>query len=177
MTSTAPIPAHEEVTYCQRHPDVETALRCGRCDTLICPRCLVYTPAGTRCPDCARLRRPVMYELSVSHYLRAAAVVAGLGAVMGVVGAFLVPVGAGGFLFLTLAIFGGSALGGAVASALTRATRGKRGPAMQAAAVATLVLADVLRLSLAGGIDLVGRDLLGSLLVAMAAVVAWGRLR
>src|SRR3990170_407576 len=138
MTSTAPPPANEELTYCQRHPSVESALRCGRCETLICPRCLVFTPAGTRCPDCAKLRRPVMYELGVSHYLRAAAVAIGLGAVMGVVGAFLVPVGVGGFLFLTLAIFGGSALGGAVAEALTRATRGKRGVPMQAAAVATL---------------------------------------
>jgi hypothetical protein len=177
-SSPAPAPAPaEEVTYCQRHPSVETALRCGRCDALICPRCLVFTPAGTRCPDCARLRRPVMYELGVSHYLRAAGVALGLGLAMGVVGAFLVPVGFGGFLFLTLAVFGGSALGGAVAEALTRATRGKRGIPMQAAAVATLVLADVVRLTLAGGIDLVARDMLGTVLVALAAAVAWGRLR
>ncbi len=177
MTSTAPSPANEEVTYCQRHPAVESALRCGRCDTLICPRCLVFTPAGTRCPDCAKLRRPVMYELGITHYLRAAAVTILLGVAMGVVGVFLVPVRAGGFLFLALAIFGGSALGGAVAEALTRATRGKRGVPMQAAAVVTLALADLVRLTLAGGVDLVTRDLLGSLLVAIAAVVAWGRLR
>lgn len=176
MTSTVPTPA-EEVTYCQRHPSVESALRCGRCDTLICPRCLAFTPAGTRCPDCAQLRRPVMYELGASHYLRAAAVAIGLGLGLGIVGAFLVPVGVGGFLFLSLAVFAGSALGGAVAEALTRATRGKRGVPIQAAAVASLLLADLVRLSLAGGVDLVARDLLGTLLVVMAAVVAWGRLR
>jgi hypothetical protein len=177
MTSVSPAPTNEEVTYCQRHPTVETALRCGRCEALICPRCLVFTPAGTRCPDCAKLRRPIMYELGLSHYARAVAVAFGLGMVMGVVGAFIVPVRFGGFLFLTLAVFGGSALGGAVAEALTRATRGKRGPAMQAAAVATLLLADVVRLTVAGGIDLATRDLLGGVLVAIAAVVAWGRLR
>lgn len=176
MTSSVPSPA-EEVTFCQRHPTVESALRCGRCDTLICPRCLVFTPAGTRCRDCAKLRRPVMYELGVSHYLRAAGTAIGLGLGMGVVGAFLVPVGAGGFLFLAIAVFAGSALGGGVAEALTRATRGKRGVPMQAAAAASLLMADVIRLSLSGGIELVGRDLLGSLLVAMAIVVAWGRLR
>ena len=177
MTSMAPTPTNEEVTYCQRHPSVETALRCGRCDALICPRCLVFTPAGTRCPDCAQLRRPVIYELGLSHYARAAAVAIGLGAVMGVVGAFLVPVGIRGFLFLAVAVFGGSALGSAVAEALTRATRGKRGPVIQGAAVATLLLADVVRLVLGGGVDLVSRDLVGSMLVAVAAVVAWGRLR
>lgn len=176
MTSTAPSSASEEQTYCQRHPTVESALRCGRCDTVICPRCLVFTPAGTRCPDCAKLRRPVMYELSVSHYLRAAAVTIGLGAGLGVVGAFLVPARPGGFLFLALAIFAGSALGGAIASALTRATR-KRGTPVQAAAVATLLLADLVRLTLAGGLDLATRDVLGSVLLVIAAVVAWGRLR
>ena len=33
---------------CATHPEVETGLSCGRCETLICPRCLVQTPVGTR---------------------------------------------------------------------------------------------------------------------------------
>lgn len=41
------------VTYCARHPQVETMLRCGRCDTPICPRCMVHSGVGIRCPDCA----------------------------------------------------------------------------------------------------------------------------
>ena len=32
-------------------------LRCGRCETPICPRCLVGTPVGARCPTCARVKR------------------------------------------------------------------------------------------------------------------------
>ncbi|MDR3709000.1 MAG: hypothetical protein P4L33_11930 [Capsulimonadaceae bacterium] len=44
---------------CSRHPKVRTLLRCGRCETPICPRCSVYTPAGVRCRDCARNRIPI----------------------------------------------------------------------------------------------------------------------
>lgn len=40
--------------YCTRHPKVITRLRCGRCETPICPKCSVSTPAGMRCPTCAR---------------------------------------------------------------------------------------------------------------------------
>ena len=37
---------------CPRHPKEETRLTCGRCDQPICPRCMVYTSTGLRCPDC-----------------------------------------------------------------------------------------------------------------------------
>ncbi len=176
MTSM-PTPNTSEATYCQRHPSVESELRCGRCETLICPRCLVYTPAGTRCPDCAKLRRPPMYEFAPRDYVITGAVTLGLGLGLGVIGAFLLPVGLRGFLFLSLAIFGGSALGGGVAEVLQRATRYKRGPVMQAAAAGTLVLAAAVRLVLAGGLPLIAADLAVTLLLAIALVVAWGRLR
>jgi hypothetical protein len=42
---------------CARHPRTETVLRCGRCETPICPRCLVATPVGARCPTCAGVKR------------------------------------------------------------------------------------------------------------------------
>ncbi|HEY79158.1 MAG TPA: hypothetical protein G4O09_08610 [Dehalococcoidia bacterium] len=61
---------------CQRHPQVETNLRCSKCGTPICPRCLVQTPVGARCPDCARLSRLPVYQVPTTYYLRAS--VAGL---------------------------------------------------------------------------------------------------
>jgi len=42
---------------CARHPGTETVLRCGRCETPICPRCMVETPVGARCPSCAGVKR------------------------------------------------------------------------------------------------------------------------
>src|SRR5215210_2428458 len=55
---------------CATHPRVETYLRCGRCETPICPKCLIQTPVGTRCRACARLRRLPMYDLSPRFLLR-----------------------------------------------------------------------------------------------------------
>src|SRR6202022_4427072 len=46
-----------QTVRCARHPNTETVLRCGRCFTPICPRCLVSTPVGARCPTCAGVKR------------------------------------------------------------------------------------------------------------------------
>ncbi len=118
-----------------------------------------------------------MYEFATRDYLVLGAASLGLAVGLGLIGALLLPVGMRGFLFLTLAIFGGTALGGGVAELLQRATHYKRGPAIQVAAVATLAGAAVVRLVLAGGLQLVAVDLAVTLLLVIAAAVAWGRLR
>lgn len=64
--------AETESSFCARHPRVETRLTCSKCETLICPQCLVQTPVGARCSDCAQLRRLPVYNLSISIYARAA---------------------------------------------------------------------------------------------------------
>ena len=46
-----------ETLRCARHPNTETVLRCGRCETPICARCQIQTPVGARCPDCAQVKR------------------------------------------------------------------------------------------------------------------------
>ena len=159
-------------TYCQRHPDVETELRCGRCETLICPRCLVYTPAGVRCPDCAQLRRPPMYELGASHILKATGAAFGLGLAIGVASAILIPAFRGGFFLFLLGAVAGSGLAGAIVAAVTWATNGKRGATMQAIACAGVASAGLARIALTGEIDL-----LTLIVVGFGAVVAWQRLQ
>jgi hypothetical protein len=62
---------------CAADPSVETYLRCGRCDTPICPRCLIQTPVGSRCRSCAQIRRLPMFVLRPVDYLKA--IGAGLG--------------------------------------------------------------------------------------------------
>src|SRR5438067_13018478 len=76
---------------CARHPNVETELRCGKCDTPICPRCMVQTPVGARCRDCANLRRPVLYTVSPLLLARAAGAALGLAVVIGLLWAWLLP--------------------------------------------------------------------------------------
>lgn len=63
---------------CAIHPDVETGLTCSKCGKPICPKCLVQTPVGARCPQCARLKKLPTFVLSRGDYVKAALV--GLGA-------------------------------------------------------------------------------------------------
>ncbi len=166
------------LTYCETHPDVESELRCGRCERLICPRCLVYTPGGVRCRDCAQLRRPPMYELATEHLVRAGGAAAAVGAALGLAGALLLPPGSRvPFFGLLLALFAGSGAGTLMAEAITRATRGKRGPAVQWIAVAGLVLAALIRLAITREFGQLTGDLLGLVALVIALAVAWGRLR
>ena len=62
----------EQPTYCARHSWNETRLGCSQCGTLICPQCLVQTPVGAKCPDCANLRGLPTFELGIVTLARAA---------------------------------------------------------------------------------------------------------
>jgi hypothetical protein len=117
------------VVKCAAHPEVETALRCGRCDTPICPRCLVMTPVGARCRSCAQLRKSPLYDVSPTYYLRAVA--AGLG--VAALGAYVLP------FIPFFQFFGMLLLGAAVGEAVTRAANRKRGTGLAVVAVVTLV--------------------------------------
>src|SRR5919206_3470939 len=92
--------AEPQPAFCASHPRVETYLRCGRCDRPICPQCLVQTPVGARCRDCARIRRLPTYDVPPRFLLRGAA--AGLAAATAgaVVLRFLPSFGLFGFLML-----------------------------------------------------------------------------
>ena len=57
---------------CAIHPDIETNLRCAKCGKPICPKCLVQTPVGAKCRDCAGLSKLPTYYVSPKYYLRAA---------------------------------------------------------------------------------------------------------
>jgi hypothetical protein len=170
--------AEYPVVYCPRHPEVETALECSRCGTPICPRCLVYTPAGTRCPDCAKLRRLPMYEHSPLDLAKALGVSVVLSAALGYASTWLVPIGAFRGLFLLLALFVGSGVGALVAEAIRRVTNGKRGRAMQAIAAGSLVAALVVRIVVSPyGLNVIIHDTAGLLIVGVGIFAAWGRLR
>jgi hypothetical protein len=78
MTGTEPL-------RCATHPNVETNLRCGKCGKPICPKCLVQTPVGARCRECARLNRPPTFRVSGGYYLKAAGMALVLAVVVGLV--------------------------------------------------------------------------------------------
>ena len=54
---------------CVRH-NTSTRLYCRTCGTPVCPRCMVDTPVGQKCPDCARPARSA-YATKPKHFGRA----------------------------------------------------------------------------------------------------------
>jgi hypothetical protein len=109
---------------CARHPDVETNLQCGKCGTPICPKCLVQTPVGARCPDCAAVRQLPIYEVPALLYVRglAAGLITG-----GALGAAWYYIPIAGLLWLLIAVGIGYATGEMVSLSVNR----KRGRGLQ----------------------------------------------
>jgi hypothetical protein len=108
---------------CAAHPGVETNLRCGKCGKPICPKCMVQTPVGARCPDCAKLHRLPTYRMSSAYYLRAAGAALGTAIVIGVVWGIIES-------YLPFRFFGliiGAGIGWAIGEVVGLAVNRKRG--------------------------------------------------
>jgi len=107
---------------CATHPEIETNLKCGKCGKLICPKCLVQTPVGARCPACAKLYKLPTYRVPAKYYLRAIGTALGMaivgGIVWGVINGF-VP-----FFFLNLILAAGA--GYAIGEVVSRSVNRKR---------------------------------------------------
>jgi hypothetical protein len=76
-------------SYCARHSDTETNLRCGKCEALICPRCLVHGPVGIRCPECAGETRLPTFDVTWPFLARAMAAGLGLSIAGGIIAGLL----------------------------------------------------------------------------------------
>ena len=110
----------------------ETSLRCGKCGKPICPRCLVQTPVGARCPACARLYKLPTYSVSTAYYLKAMSVALVLAVAMGIIWgvvATMVPV----FNFNLLLA---PAVGYVIGEVTSRAVNRKRGTGLAVVASA-----------------------------------------
>jgi len=136
-----------ETLYCANHPDTETVLRCSKCGKPICTRCIVQTPVGARCRECANVQRLPIYQVGAGSLLKA--LVAGT-AVAFVVGGLILNVG--GFFLLILAFIPGLA----VAQVINWATNYKRGREVQIVAGVSLAVGTIL-----------GGATLGSLMVLL----------
>jgi len=115
---------------CAAHPRVETNLKCGKCGKPICPRCLVQTPVGARCPECARLYKLPTYRVSTLYYLRAGGTALGMalfsGVIWGVINQFIP------FFYLNLLL--GAGVGYVTGEVVSLAVNRKRGRGLAAVA-------------------------------------------
>lgn len=157
---------------CAAHPSIETELACGRCGTPICPRCLVQTPVGARCRDCAKVRRVPTYDVRPLFLVRAGTAALVSGAVLGVAWRLFFPLGFGFFFGFFVALGLGYAVGESVSWAANR----KRGPALQGIAASGVVVSYLVRNAL-HTVLIPSNDVFGYVVVAVAIIVAIGRLR
>jgi hypothetical protein len=171
-----------EAVQCSYHPGTETRLRCSRCGKPICPRCGVRTPVGMRCPDCAGTRATVAANPAGT------AVAAGAGLAV----AALVAIG---WAFLPdWGFYWALVLGFGVVETMARVLRGRRGPDLQAIAMAIILFGVVLsrvllmqRLGIEWGtLDELGprvqralylRPIPDLVFVGLAVVIGWIRFR
>jgi hypothetical protein len=152
------------VVRCATHPNVETGLRCGRCETPICPRCLVMTPVGAKCRECARLKPLPIFVAGPKHL----AIALGVALATGLVGSVVMLFGSRfGLLALLLAALVGYGVGEAVSWATNR----KRATAI--AIIATAGAAAPMFVVLI----VLGNPLFAALSAGVAGFVAWQRFR
>ena len=110
---------------CATHPEVETNLRCGKCDQAICPRCLVQTPVGARCPDCAKLYKLPTFQVSTKYIAIAIGSGLGMAIVCGIVWGVIISSLDLFYLNLILAVGAGYVIGEVVSLSVNR-KRGTR---------------------------------------------------
>ena len=160
---------------CAAHPEVETNLRCSKCGKPICPKCLVQTPVGARCSDCARIYKLPTYSVSTKYYLRAAGTGLGMAIVCGIVWGL---VRALPFFYLSLLL--GAAVGYAMGEVISLSVSRKRGTGLAVIAGIAVVIGYLISILSPWGFAFtlfIPRLLLDLLALALGIFVAISRLR
>jgi len=148
---------------CTYHPNTETELACAACGRPVCPREMVDTPVGYKCPECARLPKTALVRMRPRQVAGAviAAVAAGAGG--GLLLGYAFGVSPLGGFFSWVAAF---VWGGLVAEAVRRGSGGHRGASTAAIAIAGVV----------AGAYLGGLGLLFGLIAVFAVASSYGLL-
>ena len=159
-----------EALRCATHPDVETNLRCGKCGKLICPLCLVQTPVGSRCRDCAKLYKLPTYRVSPAYYLRAIGAALGMAVVIGLAWGFITSFLS--FIYLNLILAAG--IGYAIGEVTGLAVNRKRGTWLAVVGSIAVIICYLVNIFTFGAVPSFGLslilDLIGVVLGISAAV-------
>jgi len=128
----------EATLYCANHPNVETLLRCNKCDKPICMKCAVRTSVGFRCRECINAQQAIYYN--AESFDNPIAFAVGL-----LTALFATPIVGfvlrfSGFFGIILAFVIGSAAGGILAQIIRWAVGRRRGRYLRFFAIAGVVL-------------------------------------
>lgn len=127
-----------EKLYCANHPNVETLLRCNKCNKPICTKCAVRTAVGFRCKECIRAQQGIYYNAET--WDNPIALIVSL-----VVTLIATPIagrllGAFGFLGIIFALVIGSGAGGLLAQIIRTAVSRRRGRLLPYFALTGIIL-------------------------------------
>jgi len=154
------------VAECAFHPGVETEVRCAQCERPICPKDMVVTPVGYKCPICAKPKRSEYFYIKPKQLAGGIA----LGLLAGIGGGLLIAVSglaSMGFVFLIMPFVWGLF----VAEAVRRGAGGHRGPIMATIAAVAIILG-----VLVGGFHVVSFFTVAAVLGAVSDLSwTWGR--
>lgn len=158
--------AQDEITFCARHPERDTGLRCNRCERYMCVECAVRTPIGYTCRECVRGHEDKFYAGTLTDY----ALVAAVGTAGGALTSLLTML-VGGFFIVGLLL--APALGGALAQFALQLTGRRRGRHSGLVCAGGVILGGLLgSLAIFGGVGL-----LSLLYLALAASAAYTRFK
>jgi len=158
---------------CAVHPEIETNLRCGKCGQPICPKCMVQTPVGARCPNCAKLYKLPTYRVTPTYYLRAIGTALGMAIVCGLVWGVVNGVG---LFYLTLIIAAG--VGYAVGEVVGLSVNRKRGNWLAVIGGMAVVISYLINIFSFGGIPFgIFRIVIDLVAVGLGIYIAVNRLR
>jgi hypothetical protein len=162
------------ITYCYRHPDVETGLRCNRCGKPICPKCAQRTPVGFRCPDCIREQEDKFYTGTNTDYLIAVVIALPLSLIAA--GLYVFILSMIGFWGWIIGFFVAPAVAGFIAEAVRRGVGKRRSRYLGWVVAACLILA-TLPFVLAALVGYGGGLILAGMFMVLGTTTVLARLR
>ena len=141
---------------CATHPKVETNLSCGKCGKAICPRCMVQTPVGIRCKECANVKHLPTYDITSTQYLKATgvglgvAIAAGIlwGLIVFLIGQFFPLAGLVGSLLIAVVV------SQKIAEIISNSVNRKRGVGLQLLAVFCITVSFAISVLLSSGFSI-----------------------
>ncbi len=157
---------HLEAQFCEKHPNVETNLRCNRCGRLMCSRCAVRTPTGYRCDDCVKGQQKIFDTATPPDFIFGS-LTAGF---LGFIGGLVIP-----NLWFILVFIGGPLAGVVIAEAVRRVVSRRRSKRLFQAVTAAAALGGLLPALGSTGILLLltGMGNLGQVLGTLGFSLVW----
>lgn len=163
------VPDEPGVYFCARHKTIKTRLRCGRCESPICPKCTTFGPTGARCKECISNRTSHIYQVSPLQFFLAFVIAFG-SSLLGVILMSFAP-----FFALLYALVAGNL----IAKAIIKAVHGKRGTPLALVATGGVVAGLLPAIALSAGSIFVGSLFVPLLLLygVLTVVGIWNWLR